>query len=89
MTQLSPVERDLLRRLAEVGGRYTFRPDGSSIIAQRVFAEGILSVLLSLEDKLLVRLDPRGTEIVAGSLETNRFVAVTAELTDSGREAIR
>ena len=85
---LSAAERELLERIAEVGGRYTFQPDGSSIIAHRIFAEGLLSVLLALEEKQLITLTPPGTEVVRVSLGRGRFVPMTAELTDAGRRAL-
>lgn len=85
---LTGPERELLERIAEVGGRYTFQPDGSSIIAQRVFAEGILRVLLSLEERQFISLTPPGTEVVRMSLEVRRFLPMAAQLTDAGRLAL-
>jgi hypothetical protein len=84
---LTAAELGILRRLARVGGRQTFRPDGASTIAYRLFDEGILSVLLSLEEKGLVRLDPRGTEVAVKPGEPGRFTAITAEITEAGRKA--
>jgi hypothetical protein len=85
---LSGAEREILGRIAEVGGRYTFQPDGSSIIAHRIFAEGMLSVLLALEEKRLISLTPPGAELVRVALGLRRFVPTTAQLTDAGRRAL-
>ncbi len=81
-------ERDLLRRLGEVGGRYTFRPDGESLLAFRIFEEGIAAVLLSLEIKRLVRFDSSASELMRVPGHGLRFASLTAELTEAGREAL-
>jgi hypothetical protein len=57
MTGLSRPERELLRRLADVGGKYTFRPDGETAIARRAFEQGIVATLFSLQEKQLLTID--------------------------------
>jgi hypothetical protein len=86
--ELTAAERALLRRITEVGGRYTFRPDGQGTLAYRVFNEGIVSVLLSLQAKHLVTIQAEGTESVSQRGAPARFTAITAELTDAGRAAL-
>jgi hypothetical protein len=86
---LTRPERALLQRLAQVGGRYTFKPDGESVIALRAFEEGIVAVLLSLYEKQLVHIASGGTAVASVPGQPVRFTEITAELTDAGREAIR
>jgi hypothetical protein len=93
VTDLTDAERALLRRLREVGGLYTFRPDGESLMARRIFAEGMARVLLGLFGKGLVRVDPQATEVVdvpgAPPGQPGVITTITAELTETGREALR
>ena len=86
--KLTAVERALLERLAEVGGRYTFRPDGSSTLAYRIFDDGIPATLLSLQAKWLVTIDVRGTQNVTQPDATTRYTAVTAQITALGLEVL-
>lgn len=87
--ELTDAERALLRRLAAVGGRHTFRPDGENLLAFRAFEEGIVASLLSLQRKHLVHIDPAATDLVAVPGQPDRFSRITAELTDLGREALQ
>jgi hypothetical protein len=84
-----PAELALLRRLAQVGGRYTFRPDGENLRSYRAFEQEIVSVLLGLHGKQLVQIDPQGTEVVALPGQPGRFAKITAEIMEAGRAAIR
>ena len=85
---IGPPEMALLRRLAQVGGRYTFRPDGEGRVAQRAFEEGIVADVRRLYEKGLVRVDLVGTSFAAGGRGTE-LTALTVELTAAGRRAIR
>jgi hypothetical protein len=87
--KLSAAERSLLRRLADVGGRHTFKPDGEPLIKYRVFVEGIVSVLLALQQKELVRIDEVETHMTAQPEHPRRIAGITVELTAAGREALR
>ena len=87
-TSVRPAELELLRRIDQVGGRYTFRPDGESRIAYRVFEEGVVSVVLSLSAKGFVRLDPDATEITSVQGQRNRVAAIAAEVTEAGRRLL-
>ena len=82
---LTRAERALLQRLAEVGGRYTFRPDSENALARRAFEEGILTTLVSLQEKQLVRLDTGAIQVIQEPGRPVRFASVTAELTEAGR----
>jgi hypothetical protein len=86
---LTPAEAGLLRRVDQISGRYTFRTDASSSIAYRLFEEGVLSVLRSLEKKGLVHLDPAWDRGSRWPGESGRFAAITVEITEAGREALR
>jgi hypothetical protein len=84
---VGPAELSLLRRLAQVGGRYTFRPDGEDQLAQRAFEEGIIADVRSLHAKGLVHLDSAASEYgMRGQL--HRLIALTVELTDAGRRVL-
>ena len=87
-TALTAVERALLRRIAEMGGRCTFRPDGPGALAYRIFEEGIVSVLFALRSKQLVTIE---AERIWATSEPGqvRFSAVTVQLTDFGQERSR
>jgi hypothetical protein len=87
--ELTAAERSLLRRLADVGGRYTFKPDGEPLIAYRAFVEGIVAVLLSLQQKQLVRIEEVETHMTTLPDHPRRIAAIIAELTSAGREALR
>jgi hypothetical protein len=86
---LTPGERSLLRRLAAVGGRYTFRPDGESTLALRVFDEGTVTALLTLDIKRLVRVVMLESELWCRQGEPVRFASVTVQLTNAGWEEAR
>jgi len=86
---LTRAERALLQRLAEVGGRYTFRPDGENALVLRVFEEGVLATLVSLHEKQLVRFDTGAIEVIQEPGRPVRFASVTAELTEAGRARLR
>jgi hypothetical protein len=86
---LTRAERALLQRLAEAGGRYTFRPDGENALALRAFEVGILATLVSLQEKQLVRLDTGAIEVIQEPARPVRFASVTAELTEAGRARLR
>ena len=85
---VGPAEMALLRRLAQVGGRYTFRPDGHGRLAQRAFQEGIVADVPRLYEKGLVRIDLAASEYSAGRQGTE-LAALTVELTPAGRLAFR
>lgn len=87
--ELSSAERSLLRRLAEVGDRYTFKPDGEPLIAYKAFVEGIVSVLLSLQEKRLVRIEEVKTHMTTFPDHPRRIAAITVELTRAGLEALK
>src|SRR5688572_24401751 len=82
--ELTDAERALLRRLAEIGGRYRFQPDGDSLLALRAFEEGVLAVLLSLQDNQLIRVDRDASELIMLPGDRGRVASVTAELTNAG-----
>jgi hypothetical protein len=67
---VGPAEMALLRRLAQVGGRYTFRPEGEGRVAQRAFEEGIVADVRRLYGKGLVRIDLVATVFSAGAQGT-------------------
>jgi hypothetical protein len=85
---VGPAELALLRRLAHVGGRYTFRPDGQGRLAQRAFDEGIVADVRRLYEKGLVRIDLAASAFSAGG-EGTELAALTVELTPAGRRAIK
>ena len=85
---VGPAEMALLRRLAQVGGRYTFRPDGEGRLAQRAFEEGIVADVRRLYEKGLVRVDLVATSFSAGE-ERPELTALTVELTTEGRRALK
>ncbi len=87
--ELGDAERALLRRLAEIGGRYRFQPDGESLLALKAFEEGILTVLLSLQDKQLIRVDRDASELIWLPGDRSRIATLTAELTNAGWNALR
>jgi hypothetical protein len=84
---VGPAEEALLRRLAQVGGRYTFRPDGNGRLAQRAFEEGIVADVRRLYEKGLVRVDLAASAFSAGRQGTE-LAALTVELTPAGRRAM-
>lgn len=85
---VTDAERALLGRLAEVGGRYTFKPDGENVLAWSVFEEAIVAVLRALHGKRLVRIDSDASELIRVAGQRVRFASLTAELTDAGRETL-
>ena len=87
--ELTSAERSLLRRLAEVGGRYTFRPDGESMLALRVFDQGIVTALLTLDVKHLVRILMQDSELWSRPGEPVRFASIAVQHTDTGWQAAR
>jgi hypothetical protein len=87
--ELRGAERARLRRLAEIGGRYRFRPDGDSLLALRAFEEGILAVLLSRQDKQLIRVDRDATDLICLPGDRIRIATITAGLTNTGWNALR
>jgi hypothetical protein len=88
MTGLSRPERELLRRLADVGGKYTFRPDGETAIARRAFEQGIVATLFSLQEKQLLTIDMHESTGVTLPGEPGHFTSIVVELTDAGRKAL-
>lgn len=89
LVELTPAERSLLQRLAEVGGRYTFRPDGEDTLALRVFDEGIVTTSLTLDVKHLVRVVMRESELWSRLGEPVRFASIVVQLTAAGWEEAR
>jgi hypothetical protein len=85
---VGPAEMALLRRLAQVGGRYTFRPDGEGRLAQRAFEEGIVADVRRLYEKGLVRVDLLATAFSAGR-QGPELTTLTVELTTEGRRALK
>jgi hypothetical protein len=88
MAGLSRAERELLRRLSEVGGKYTFRPDGETAIARRAFENGIVATLLSLQEKQLVAIDMHESTRVTLPGQPGHFTSMVVELTPAGRNAL-
>jgi hypothetical protein len=88
MAGLSRAERELLRRLAEIGGKYTFRPDGETAISRRAFEQGIVATLLSLQEKRLVAIDMHESTRVTLPGQPGHFTSIVVELTDAGRNAL-
>ena len=84
---VGPAEIALLRRIAQVGGCHTFRPDGEGRLAQRAFEEGIVADVRRLYEKGLVRIDLAASEFSAGNQGTE-LGALTVELTPAGRLSI-
>src|SRR5688572_23796026 len=79
----------LLGRLADVGGRCRFQPAGDSLPALTAFEEGILAVVLSLEDEQLIRVDRDASELIWLSGDRIRIAAITVELTAAGHAAVQ
>ena len=75
-----------LLRLERAGG---LASDARYALAMRVFEEGILTTLVSLQEKQLVRLDTGAIEVIQEPGRPVRFASVTAELTDAGRARLR
>lgn len=86
---MTSAERSLVRRLAEVGGRYTFRPDGESTLALRVFDDRIVTSLLTLDVKQLVHVVMLESELWCRQGEPVRFASITVQLTNAGWEEAR
>jgi hypothetical protein len=86
--ELTPAERSLLQRLAEVGGRYRFRPDGEGTLARRVFDDGIVTTLLTLDVKHFVRILLEESELWCRPGEPARFASITVQLTAAGWKAV-
>jgi hypothetical protein len=78
----------LLRRLAHVGGRYTFRPDGQGRLAQKAFKEGSIVVAVRrLHEKVLCASTWRPTRSPRGGQGTE-LASFTRELAPAqGRQA--
>lgn len=81
-------ERSLLDRLAQVGGPYKFRPDGTSGAAYAAFNRDVVSPLHSLESQGLIVLDRQRSRPI-GLRGSGTYGSVTAALTDAGRAALR
>ncbi len=79
----------LLRCLADIGGRYRFQPAGDSRPALSAFEEGILAVVLSLEDEQLIRVDRDASELIWLPGDRIRIATITVELTAAGHAAVR
>jgi hypothetical protein len=83
---LSRAERELLRRLVEIGGKYTFRPDGEAAIARRTFEQGIVATLMSPQEKRLVAVDMHESTRVTLPSQPGHFTSIVVELTEAGRK---
>jgi hypothetical protein len=86
VAELSRAERDLLRRLADVGGKYTFRPDGETATARRAFEQGIITTLLSLHEKQLIRINTQESIRVTLPGQPEHFTSISVELTEEGQK---
>jgi hypothetical protein len=84
---LSVAERLLLQRLADVGGRYKFGPDGRDRSAYAAFNRDVVSLLRSLESKGLIEIDRQRSRAI-GLHASGCYASVTVQLTAAGRTAL-
>jgi hypothetical protein len=89
MFKLTAPERLLLRLLAEVGGRYTFRPDGATRAAYAAFNQDVVTRLQSLQSKGWIRIDLPGSRVLGLSRSGRRYASVAVEMTEVGKRVLR
>jgi hypothetical protein len=70
-----------------VGGHYTFRPDGTRRGAYAAFNRDVVSLLLSLESKGGLLIDPKRSRTM-GLRGSSAYASVTADITEAGRAAL-
>jgi hypothetical protein len=86
--QITKDESNVLGRLYLAGTPLTLRPIGNGPIAMRAFNRELARTLLSLETRGLIRIDPAASQQVSTLGESVLYSAITAVLTEAGREAL-
>ncbi len=86
--QITDQERSLLAGLEMAGGRFTYK---RAFVAAPDFDRELVPLLLSLDSRLLVRILSQASleGQPGGDGGRGRYLEITAELTDAGREALR
>jgi hypothetical protein len=84
MPDLTRAERSLLRLIAEIGGRYTFRPDGGTRAAYAAFNRDTIAVLQSLQSKGFVAIDLDRSRPLGLRGSTRRYASMAVEMTQRG-----
>jgi hypothetical protein len=83
---VTSAERMLFRRLAEAGGHYKFRPDGSGA-AYAACNRDVVPLLQSAESQGLIAMDRRRSRTI-GLRSSGTYGSVAATLTEAGRAAL-
>jgi hypothetical protein len=85
---ITHVERGVLRRLMQAGGRYTFRPEGSGNAAHQAFHRDVVRILQSLQAKHFVTIDESASRPIRMPGREGEYASITAALTDAGSSSV-
>ena len=83
---LTDRERSVLAGLQSIGGRHTYERKQTDA---ELFDKQLVPLLLALEAKGLIRIDEEASQVIGPRGESQWYVAIAADLTPAGQDALR